>query len=237
MLRVDALATLYLVHPLRKRSKPSQRRVPILMYHSISRQPEVTHPYFRTVTSPEVFGEHLKYLSEAGYKTVRPSQIIDLWKASSIEASRLVSITFDDGFGNFRTQAAPLLAKHGFSATMYLPTAYIGDHSPKSFNGIECMTWNQVRELQNAGFEFGSHTVNHPRLKSLKPRAVEAEIRNSKDRIQQELGRTIDSFAYPYAFPETDRSFIQMLRRFLIEAGYHSGVSTIIGTSSQTDDP
>jgi peptidoglycan/xylan/chitin deacetylase (PgdA/CDA1 family) len=98
------------------------------------------------------------------------------------------------------------------------------------------MSWGQVRELRAAGIEFGSHTVTHPQLKFLDEAAVEDEVRTSKEVIQQELGCKVTSFAYPYAFPETDRAFTHRLASTLEGAGYENGVSTIIGTADRKGD-
>jgi peptidoglycan/xylan/chitin deacetylase (PgdA/CDA1 family) len=112
---------------------------------------------------------------------------------------------------------------------MYLPTTFIG-REPQLFKGRECLTWSQVRELHEGGVVFGSHTVNHPQLHALSIREIEREIRDSKDTIENELGVGIDSFSYPYAFPEQDRSFMHLLRDMLQEGGYHQGVTTILGS-------
>jgi peptidoglycan/xylan/chitin deacetylase (PgdA/CDA1 family) len=144
-------------------------------------------------------------------------------------------ITFDDGFQDFYASAFPILSRYGFSATMFLPTAYIGVTS-RSFNGRECLTWGQVRELERAGIEFGSHTVTHPQLKTLDSAAVAYEVRTSKAMIEQELGCAVKSFAYPYAFPEADRPFTKRLRGMIDEAGYENGVSTILGTADRAGD-
>jgi peptidoglycan/xylan/chitin deacetylase (PgdA/CDA1 family) len=154
---------------------------------------------------------------------------------SAGDAQRPIVITFDDGYEDFYTHAFPILETYGFNSTVFLPTAYIGE-TPRQFNGAECLTWSQIRELRRAGIEFGSHTVTHPQLKSLKPEDVRDEIRSSKATIEQQLGCAVKSFAYPYAFPETDRTFRQRLRGFLEESGYENGVSTIIGTADRTGD-
>jgi peptidoglycan/xylan/chitin deacetylase (PgdA/CDA1 family) len=236
MLRGDALATLYFFHPLRRLAPSRKLRIPILMYHSISDSDESSiHPYYRTSTSPAVFAQHMKFLHDNNYQVVGPSEAVALMGASELGGAQPVVITFDDGFENFYTQAFPILNQYGFGAIMYLPTAHIGPVQ-QQFNGKQCMSWSQVRELRAAGIEFGSHTVTHPQLKFLDDAAVEDEVRTSKEVIEQELGCTVTSFAYPYAFPETDRAFTHRLASTLEGAGYENGVSTIIGTADRNGD-
>src|SRR5665213_842693 len=100
MLRADALATLYLFHPLRKLSKQSSC-IPILMYHSISDTPERTHPYYRTVTTPSVFARQMEFLSHNGYSTISPTNAADYIQRHDHASGRPVVITFDDGFRDF----------------------------------------------------------------------------------------------------------------------------------------
>jgi peptidoglycan/xylan/chitin deacetylase (PgdA/CDA1 family) len=233
MLRADALATLYLFHPIRKRM---EGRVPILMYHSVSDgRKEKKHPYFQTVTTPAAFARQMRFLHENGYSVVNLGEAVARLEKPGWPSTRPVVITFDDGFRDFYTNAFPVLSSHGFSATMFLPTAHVGE-TRRSFNESECMTWSEVRELQKAGIQFGSHTVTHPQLKNLDADDLKYEVRNSKATIEERLGLPVESFAYPYAFPETNKLFRSRLRAVLEESGYENGVSTIIGTADRAGD-
>ena len=234
--RADRLATLHVFHPLQRLARPGMARIPILMYHSISGMDDShRHPYFRTVTSARVFEEHVRFLRENGYKAASLSDAVRLTQGPAEEAEKRFVMTFDDGFQDFYTQAFPILSRYGYTATVFLPTAYIGD-TPQEFNGVECLTWCQVRELRTAGVDFGSHTVTHSQLRDLDKRKVEYEVRASKEEEEEQLGCPVTSFAYPYAFPESDGAFKNRLREILQEAGYQNGVSTIIGRANRNDD-
>jgi peptidoglycan/xylan/chitin deacetylase (PgdA/CDA1 family) len=236
-LRPDRIATLYFFHPLRRLLGREAVGIPILMYHSISDGSEPRrNAYFHTRTSPRVFWEHLSLLAREGYKTIGLGEAVRKLKQGAGGDEKLVVLTFDDGFADFYTEAFPALNTFGYTATMFLPTAYIGD-SPREFNGTTCLTWNQVRELHGTGIEFGSHTVTHPQLTTLPASDIEREVLSSKREIEDRLGAPAVSFSYPYRFPETNRAFRQTFRETLRRAGYESGVSTIIGTADSASDP
>jgi peptidoglycan/xylan/chitin deacetylase (PgdA/CDA1 family) len=179
----------------------------------------------------------MAYLHENGYSTIGPSQAVDrLAHSRALTSSKLVVVTFDDAFADFHRNAFPVLNQYGFTATVYIPTAFINE-ARTSFKSKECMTWGEIRELQNSGISFGSHTVNHPQLYELEERLVKDEVEISKQTIEQQLGCAVDSFAYPFAFPDVDSEFKKSLREILSRAGYSNGVCTSIGTAKSGDDP
>lgn len=240
-LRFDRLATLYFFYPLRKKKNPSRGvHIPILMYHSISNNNLNTiHPYYQTNTSPAAFSDQIKYLYENNY-TVIPLDDIERYLTSTGSIlqendKKYVVITFDDGFRDFYKEAFPVLQKYSFTATVFLPTSFIGEKRSK-FKEIECLNWGEVRELYSRNIFFGSHTVNHPELRHLKKVEIEDELQKSKEIIEDKLGSRIKSFSYPFAFPEEDKDFVIYLKSVLLKCGYKNGVSTIIGTTHTQDD-
>jgi len=237
LLRPDRVATLYLFRPLRRLLRRPSPGIPILMYHSISTRVELRRSaYFHTCTDPQVFRNHLKFLASNGYKIIGLAEAARKLKGGNRTDEKLVVLTFDDGYADFYTEAFPILSAYGYTATVFLPTAYIGDNS-RTFNGTTCLTWSEVRKLQSTGIDFGSHTVTHPQLRTLPMADLNQEVRCSKEEIEQKLGSKVRSFSYPYAFPETDRRFKQALRQILDEAGYETGVSTVIGTADHRTSP
>ena len=206
------------------------------MYHSISRKDEgKRHAYYRTCADAAVFTDQLQFLHDHGYQPIGVCEAVQWMEGVTQGTERPVVLTFDDGYENFYTTAFPILYRFGYPATVFLPTGYIGE-TARYFKQTKCLTWGQVRELRDAGIEFGSHTVTHPQLKTLNIEQVEFEIRRSKDTIEERLGCPVRSFSYPYSFPETDRIFRERLRAILEGAGFENGVSTILGTASISSD-
>ncbi len=277
-MRLDRFITLNLVQPFRRALRPVAALdtwhftpgtlpsplstphfpVPILMYHSLSDDPEPgVAPYYRVNTSPPVFRQQMQFLADHGYGTLTLDQLVTMLRSpatghSALPAphSRLVVITFDDGFRNFYTEAFPVLQEHGFTATMFLPTAFVSEAALGHRRGegsrvkapfrnahLEFLTWNEVRELHQAGIQIGSHTVSHPRLVELGWAEIKTELSDSKSEIEQRLGERITGFCYPYAFPQGNRLFARQFSALLGETGYTCCTTTEVGRVQPGDDP
>lgn len=123
-----------------------------------------------------------------------------------------VSFTFDDGYASALTQAAPTLAKYGFSATDYVATGCVGmvtaPNTCRANTDATYMSWAQVATLQNTyKWEIGSHTVTHPYLATsdatdgqpnvLTPAQIDRELSQSKADLLAH-GFSGSAFATPY---------------------------------------
>src|SRR5262249_27168263 len=98
------------------------------------------------------------------------------------------------------------------------------------------MTWQELRDARMEGVHIGSHTLTHPKLHALGDGQLAQEVSQSKFMIEDNLGAPVQSFSYPYAFPEQDTRFVERVRKSLQRYGYGNGVSTVIGTATERHD-
>jgi peptidoglycan/xylan/chitin deacetylase (PgdA/CDA1 family) len=206
------------------------------MYHSISADNEKKQSsYYEINTTPDMFYNQMCFLDANNYNVVPLSSWSLLFNNANYLKKQVI-ITFDDGYEDFYINAFPILEKFKFTATMFLPTNFISNKNIK-FKGKKCLTWQQVRDLNNNGISFGSHTVNHLKLINESKHTVEKEIIKSKKNIEDKLGCEIDSFSYPFAFPNHDSDFMKFLKEIYSKLKYKQCVTTRIGTSARNHDP
>jgi peptidoglycan/xylan/chitin deacetylase (PgdA/CDA1 family) len=206
------------------------------MYHSISEEPETgMKPYYRTATHPKVFNSHMQYLHEHGYRAINLAEAATTLETNGNLHGKSVVITFDDGLRDFYTNAFPILKQYSFTVAVFVPTGLIDAGQPLKDRPV--MTWDEIRELKNQGIQFGSHTVSHLQLKGMPLEKLKYELESSKVRLEEQLSESINSFCYPYAFPEENATFLQTLKEIMIETGYRYATGTRIGTLKKGDDP
>lgn len=96
------------------------------------------------------------------------------------------------------------------------------------------MTWPQLRQMQEAGMEIGSHGVHHRMLAKLPEAAMEEEVAASKQRLDRELPRPVDVLSYPVGGPDAyDARVIAAVARH----GYRIACSYVSGTNPLAAPP
>lgn len=106
--------------------------------------------------------------------------------------SRLVVLTFDDGNRSDHAFVAPLLERHGFGATFFI-TEGLGFRDDKEY----FLTWEEVRDLHDRGFEIGNHTRSHPDVGTLDRGGLIAELQHIDERCREHGIPRPRTFCYP----------------------------------------
>ena len=190
--------------------------LPILMYHYVRTVSQSDRVGWTLSVSPSDFRKQVTWLSEHGYTTITMRDA-DLILAGQKKApERGVALTFDDGYRDFYTTAAPILRSAGFTATNYVPTQLVG--------GSNYMSWPEIQDLDAEGFEMAAHSQFHTDVSKVNLDRARVEIFGSKADLESHLGHPVVDWAFPYG--GFDLPTIELLR----EAGFWSATTTQPGS-------
>ncbi len=205
--------------------------LPILCYHNVGQAPPQAR-YKLLYVSPERFERQLWSLRRLGLRGVATGEgIARLRNATS---RGFVVITFDDGYADTLTTAAPLLKQYGFSATCYIVSGAVGTYNRWDADHVgerkPLMSREQIDRWLAAGMEVGSHSLSHCRLNELPAEVAQHEIADSRAALRDLLGVSVEHFAYPFGAFSAD--VVEWVRR----AGYASAVTVLPGIARPSDD-
>ena len=180
----------------------STASLPVLMYHAVHNQRSPIS------VTPQDFRQHMRWLKEGGFQVLSTGALVKILRQGSSLPSNSLVLTFDDGLECLYWNVYPVLREFGFTATVFLVSGYCGrlnnwPGQPDGIPSLKLLNWEQIREMDEDGIEFGAHSVSHPRLDRLSQVEVEIELTESKLEIEQHLGHEVEVFAYPYGSYDT----------------------------------
>lgn len=222
----------------------------VLLYHRVTELESDPH---HLAVSPARFKSHLDAIVRLGVP-MSLAAMLDAARRGSLRAGA-VAVTFDDGYADNLTSAAPLLAEAGVPATIFLSTGAIVngrefwwdeleriDPCPAQCSGTRAprqahrpLVAEEVKALAAIpGITIGSHTVNHPSLAALPPEAQYLEIARARSTIEALIARPVELFAYPFGGrDDLSAETIGAARR----AGVTIACTTIGGRVTRATDP
>lgn len=167
------------------------RSFSVLTYHSVGRGAQGS-------LSTADFAAQVRAL--AAMDDVR---VLDWNRKHESLGDRICLVTFDDGYADNFTEAAPVLARHGIKALFFLTTAFLERERDitrtfRSYQGLTPMSWDQVGRLMEQGHAFGMHGHTHRDFGKLNEAEAREEFALSSEIFQKRLGKSPDSFAYPF---------------------------------------
>ena len=220
---------------------PNAVAVPIIMYHSILKDPAYAGNY---VISPSLLENDLRWLKENGYTAVLPRELVDYVQNGVPLPEKPVVLSFDDGYYNNYLYAYPLIQQYD----MKMVLAIIGIHTDK-FSQVDennayyshC-TWEQIREMEDSGLvELANHTYNlhayNEKRHGCSKNTWEAEgtyrqmlcedVLKVQNRAKEQIGQAPITFVYPFgSYCKETKAIIQDLN-FICTFSCKSGINAI----------
>ncbi len=174
--------------------------ITVLLYHQIGNSPNANTNldcYCKVVD----FKNQMTFLYENNFKVISLSYACQLIERSGKFESDYVVLSFDDGCDSFYNCAHPILAEFGFIASVYPVVGYLGRSA--SWKGltnsrISILSKQKLVELSSAGYEIGSHTIEHPKLTTLRTEQIYYQLSESKALLEDIICKPVTSFAYPH---------------------------------------
>ena len=198
----------------------------ILMYHRVlaERPEKESHWHYVTVTE---FRKQMNLVDSLGYTSITFSDYQQCLEGKLTLPSKPIIITFDDGYLDTFDNAIPVLLELNMRAVIFV----MGNRNLKSahwdeldgFDSCPLMSDEQIRMVQNMGFEIGAHSLEHLALTGLSEKEMAYEITRSKAAIEKVLENTIQTFSYPYGSVNDRVKKVVSDSGFLFACGVYSG--------------
>lgn len=190
--------------------------VPILCYHRFSAtgagNASPRSLTGKMVVSATNFAAQLDWLARNDYHVIRLSQLVAFLEGKRPLPRRSVVITVDDGYESMVRIALPALRKHGFPATLFVYTDFIG--------AGDALSWAQLQELDASGLvDIQPHSKTHRNLldraagesDAAYRQMIELETRAPRDLLERRLGKPVQHYAYP--FGDANETVLDVLQR------------------------
>ena len=164
---------------------PGPRHGRILAYHSIG-----TPSWAVNDVRPRDFERHLQIAVDEGWSFATAAEVM------AEPEKQLLALTFDDGVTSVLENAAPVLRHHGIPSTMFAVSGWADGNHPAGYEHV--LDWKGLAALQDAGMTVASHSVTHPDFGKIDAGRARSELEDSRRRLEEGLGVTVDEFAIPF---------------------------------------
>ena len=186
--------------------------VPILCYHRFGGGGG------KMTVSAANFAAQLDWLARNDYHVIGLAQLVGFLEGRQAVPRRSVVITIDDGYESVHRVALPLLRKHGFAATLFVYTDFIG--SP------DALSWAQLQDLVASGLvDVQAHSKTHRNLierEAGEPderyrQWLDIEVRAPRELLERRLPVQVRHYAFPYG--DANQTLLDLLARQRYQLG------------------
>ena len=213
-----------------------QLRIPITMCHGIDGHSPIINGKKQPSLNIENFRNYFRIASEMDFTSISYDQL-EAWNREEADLmERPIMFDFDHPNKAIRYDIQPVMKELGFKGNLFIQTAPMEKmYSGKmpDFDERKWMTWEEIGELMDEGWQIGAHTHNHPNLSSLSDNdptgdKIREELVTNDTILKHELGITPKDFAF------TGTSWSSAAEREVMKR-YRFGRLWIIGSIYQID--
>lgn len=196
---------------------PSAVGLRVLGYHSIGST--IPGDPYGLSTSSAAFARQMELIASGRFG--RPVSL----GAAKLDGSAEISVTFDDGYLDTLTAAAPVLARLSLPFSVCVTPELLDSGRPH-------LSWPELKELSMApGCEIGAHGLSHARLDELGDAELARELIESRRRLEDAAGRPVTVMTWPHG--ATSRRAADAARA----AGFKRAGCSLYGLNGPDRDP
>ena len=174
-----------------------------------------------------------------GFRVVSLDDVIASFRRGAPLPPNALLITFDDGYLDNLTNAAPVLARPGYPAVVFASAGLVGSGRPMPHDEqlqVEnpLLDWEGLEAIEQLGVRVESHGVDHIALSRLPADEAKRQIVESRRILEQRLGRPVEA----YAFVKGSRTHQGPEHAaMLAAAGYQVAFTTVTGSNEAEAEP
>lgn len=196
----------------------ARRGLPVLMYHKIS-----TDVVDKLTINVFNFEKQLVYLKTHHYHPISFEQLIQYHLHKTQLPTKPVLISFDDAYENNFLHLYPLLKKHGFKATIFLPVGFLGKTNDWDDGNESIMTFDLLKEMDSAFVEYGLHSFLHKNLSLIPTYEIVEDTLNCFSTLSANSIPFVPVIAYPYGRYPIEKEAYTIFKNTLIDNGIMMG--------------
>ena len=198
----------------------------VLVYHRFAG--ELKAGQERIDLAPRRFRRQLRLLRLVGFRPLALEELLAFHRGELNELPRRrFAITVDDAMAD---AVEPLRRVAHLHPQLFVPTAELGGGA-HWIDGEPVASWNEVRELADAGVAIGSHTRHHRRLTEVEGDERQAELAGSLADLRERVPAAAPVLAYPNG--DHDDAVCTAAEA----AGYEAAFTTEKGRNDAATDP
>ncbi len=196
-----------------KTSAETQKALPVVMYHQITKNINRVGEYCITLNQLE---SDLKYLKEMGYETIDIAQLLAHVKSGAALPEKPVMLTFDDGYETVYSYLLPLLEKYDMCAVACVVGSFTDMYTEVDDHNLSYsyLNWDEVIELaagdrieiQNHSYDLHK-TDSHGRKGAQKVSSetvqeysafMNEDVGKMQALLTEKTGKKPTAFTYPF---------------------------------------